>query len=121
VRLNGQDPESCRDSLILWFEPYTMEVILQNLLGNAMKYGDEIDVTVAGGEGAAKVEIRDNGPGFEVEQLKRKLIAYVEGEDPEASHLGLKVSLHLLTKIGGRLSVWSAPGKGACFSVEFPA
>lgn len=121
VRLNGQDLEACQDSLILWFEPYTMEVILQNLLGNAMKYGDEIDVTVTAGEGAARVEIRDNGPGFEAEQLKKKLTTYLERENPEASHLGLKVSLHLLAKIGGRLSMWSAPGKGACFSVEFPA
>ncbi len=121
VRLNGQDPEACQDSLILWFEPYTMEVILQNLLGNAMKYGDEIDVTVTAAEGAARVEIRDNGPGFEAEMLKKKLTTYVEKENPEASHLGLKVSLHLLAKIGGRLSVWSAPGQGACFTLEFPA
>jgi signal transduction histidine kinase len=120
VRVNGQSLEECRDSLILCFEPCTMEVILQNLLGNAMKFGDQVDVTVAKGEGTAKVEIRDNGPGFEVEELKRKLTACLEGEKTEASHLGLKVSLHLLTKVGGRLSAWSAPGRGSCFIVEFP-
>lgn len=120
VRVNGRPLEDCRDFLILRFEPYTMEVILQNIIGNAMKYGDQIDVEVAQGDGTVKVGIKDNGPGFEVEHLRKQLLAYVEGDQPSSTHLGLKVSLHLLTKIGGRLSVWSAPGKGANFIVEFP-
>ena len=40
VEINGQPLEDCRDSLVIPFEPHTMEVILQNVLANAMKYGD---------------------------------------------------------------------------------
>ena len=29
-------------------------------------------------------------------------------------------SIHLLGKIGGRLSAWSSPGEGAMFIIEFP-
>ncbi|MFA5112547.1 MAG: hypothetical protein WC443_14140 [Desulfobaccales bacterium] len=38
----------------------------------------------------------------------------------ESTHLGLKVSLHLLAKCGGRLGAWSSPGFGATFILEFP-
>lgn len=44
VEINDQPWDQFQDSLVFAFEPYTMEVILQNILSNAMKYGDFIRV-----------------------------------------------------------------------------
>lgn len=109
----------CPADLVFPFEPYTMEVVLQNILANAMRYGDVIEIQVSESPNRVRVEIQDNGPGLEVEKLVHSLLTPADRRG-ESTHLGLRVSLHLLSKIGGRLGVWSAPGAGATFILEFP-
>lgn len=120
VTLNGHSlEESCPVGMVFPFEPYTMEVILQNVLTNAMKFGDIMRIRVAEAHDHVRVEIQDNGPGVEVEKLQRHLLTPADRKE-ESTHLGLKVSLHLLVKCGGRLGVVSEPGAGATFILEFP-
>lgn len=97
-----------------------MEVILQNVIGNAMNYGDLVQVLVKPAGKRLKVEVRDNGPGLEVEKLEQHLLTPGDRIKAESTHLGLKVTLHLLEKCGGRLSVASRPGAGARFIIEIP-
>lgn len=120
VEINGDPVEECRDSLILTFDPHIMEVILQNVLTNAMKNGDHIQVRVKEGDAKIWVEVEDNGPGMDVAQLRRQLRAASRRQDAESTHLGLKVSLHLLEKCQGRLMALSQPGAGALFIIEIP-
>jgi len=120
VEINGRSLEECRDSLVFSFEPYTMEVILQNIIGNAMKFGDSIQIRVAETDVKVLIEVQDNGPGTEVEKLKSLLLVPGERREADSTHLGLKVSIHLLEKCGGRLLVWSQPGAGAIFFIEIP-
>ena len=120
ITVNGQPFESCRDSLAFAFEPYSMEVILDNILGNAMKFGDRIDISIQDQGDWVRVAVRDNGPGLMVEELQRYLATPGNRRDAESTHLGLKVTLHLLQKIGGRLAVRSQPGIGATFSIQVP-
>lgn len=118
--INGHPlEERCPTGLIFPFEPYTMEVILQNILANAMKFGDFIQIKVSETHNQVRVEVQDNGPGMEVENLKYSLLTPADRKE-ESTHLGLKVSLHLLAKCGGRLGAWSLPGSGATFILEFP-
>jgi two-component system osmolarity sensor histidine kinase EnvZ len=119
VEVNSLPLEAEQLPLVFSFEPYTMEVILQNLLTNAMKYGDHVRVNVASAGSWVRVEVSDNGPGLEVEKLQQRLLT-PQDKGAESTHLGLEVALHLLTKTGGRLSAWSEPGAGATFIVEFP-
>jgi signal transduction histidine kinase len=120
VEINHQPLEECHDSLVFAFEPYAMEVILQNLLSNSMKYGDHIQVTVSEAGNWVRVEVSDNGPGLEVDKLQSHLMVPADRKGSESSHLGLRVSLHLLFKNRGRLSVRSKPGAGATFILEVP-
>jgi signal transduction histidine kinase len=120
VEINGRSLVECRDRLVFSFEPYTMEVILQNIIGNAMKYGDLVQIGVAESEGEVRIKVRDNGPGTDVQRLKNLLLIPAERREADSTHLGLKVSIHLLEKCGGRLSVWSQPGEGAVFIIEIP-
>ena len=120
VEINGEPLEHCSGSLVFAFEPYAMEVILQNILSNSMKFGNHLQVEVSERDGWVRVGIRDNGPGLEAEKLKDRLLAPADRHTAESTHLGLKVSFHLIHKIGGRLFVRSKPGAGAEFIVELP-
>ncbi|OGP71044.1 MAG: hypothetical protein A2Y80_00015 [Deltaproteobacteria bacterium RBG_13_58_19] len=120
VEINGHPLNECRDTLVFPFEPYTMEVILQNVIGNAMKYADYIQVRVGEGDNRVRVEVQDNGPGLEVDKLVKNILLPVDKRETESTHLGLRVSIHLLEKCGGRLLASSKPGEGAVFTIEVP-
>jgi signal transduction histidine kinase len=120
VEINGQPLEKCRESLVFSFEPYTLEVILQNILANAMRFGDLLRLRVSAGEDMVRLEVQDNGPGVDLEKLKLNLMTPGDRREAESTHLGLRVSLHLLEKCGGRLFAWSPPEGGAAFVVEIP-
>ncbi len=120
VEINGHPLENCQESLTFPFEPHTMEVILQNVLANAMRYGDHINLKVTDGGDRLRLEVGDNGPGMDIQELKRHLVTSWDQREAESTHLGLRVSIHLLAKIGGRLTAWSRPGEGAIFVIEFP-
>jgi signal transduction histidine kinase len=97
-----------------------MEVILQNIIGNAMKYADLIQIKVHEESNKVVIEVQDNGPGLDMEPLMQHLLIPGERREAESSHLGIKVTLHLLERYGGRLLAWSKPGAGAKFIIEFP-
>jgi signal transduction histidine kinase len=120
VEIDGRPMEACQGALIFSFEPYSMEVILQNILSNSMNYGDLIKIKLVELDDWVRVEIKDNGPGLEVEKLKHCLLVPVERKHSESTHIGLNVTLYLLMKCSGRLLVLSKPGAGATFVIEYP-
>jgi len=120
VEIDGKPPEEATGSLVFAFEPYSMEVILQNILSNSMKFGDHIEVRVRERDGWVRIGIKDNGPGLEVQKLKDRLLSPSDRQTAASTHLGLKVSLHLIHKSGGRLLVRSRLGSGAEFIIELP-
>jgi len=121
VEINGCPLEGCCPvGLVFPFEPYSMGVILQNILSNAMKFGDQVQIQVSDLGKWVRVEVQDNGPGLDVEKLKNQLLTPLDRRGGESTHLGLKVSLHLLAKIGGRLSARSAPARGPPLPWSFP-
>jgi signal transduction histidine kinase len=120
VEINGQPLAEPCAPLVFAFEPYTMEVILENILSNAMRVGDFIQLRVTEHNGRARVEILDNGPGFDLEEIKRNLVSSEGHRGAESSHLGLRVTLYLLEKVGGQLFALNKTGAGAAFILEFP-
>lgn len=120
VQIDDCTCEECRCSLVFPFEPYTMEVILQNIIGNAMKYADRIQIKVKERDNTVAVEVEDNGPGLDLEKLRQHLLIPGDRREAGSTHLGIKVTLHLLDKFGGRLLAWSKPGARTKFILEFP-
>jgi len=120
VEINGRPWEECLETLPFKFEPYTTEVVLQNVLSNAMKYGNHIQVRVLDQANLIKIEIEDNGPGIETEKLRHTILTTYTRKGPEDTHLGLSVSLYLLNKCLGQLGVSSEPGRGSTFYILLP-
>jgi len=108
-----------RDELIRVFE---------NLVENALKYGasgKRIDIGLSPGENEALVAVRDYGPGIAPEHLPRLTerfyrVDVAESRAQGGTGLGLALVKHILHRHRGRLSIDSAPGKGATFTVRLP-
>ena len=121
VEINGRPLEEGSGHLAFPFEPYSMEIILQNILSNAMKAGDHVRIDVEQANEWVRVVVRDNGPGLELEKLKNHLLTPWDRQEPGSTHLWLKVSLNLLQRSGGHMAVGSQPGVGTVFSLKFPS
>jgi two-component system phosphate regulon sensor histidine kinase PhoR len=109
--------------------------ILEVLVDNAIKYtaarhadgGGEVElVTGPGEEGAARLEVRDNGPGIAEEHLPRLFERFYRVDKARSRELGgtglgLSIARHLAEGMGASISVESEPGRGTRFIVDVPA
>jgi two-component system phosphate regulon sensor histidine kinase PhoR len=72
------------------------------------------------------VTVADNGPGISPLDQKRIFDKFYRAKDPldrtiEGSGLGLAMVKHIVEGHGGKVTVTSAPGQGATFTVVLPA
>ncbi len=125
-KIPGQPIEvpGSRDELIQVFE---------NLLENACKYGQSgkrVEITVErsvdDGQPGVDVTVRDFGPGIPDEHIPRITERFyrVDVEESRAQKgtgLGLAIVKHILTRHNARLTIRSAAGEGAAFTVHLPA
>jgi len=100
-----------------------LEQVLVNLVTNAVKYGGPgpIEITLSAGDLAARVDVRDHGPGIPLDQQAVIFNRFVRASrDSRGLGLGLYISRQIVEAHGGTISVASPPGAGACFTVEIP-
>ena len=105
--------------------------ILINLVGNAIAYAPAAStVTISAfhtTEGRVALTVADEGPGVNPEQAERifdkfeRLGRDSDGGKDKGSGLGLYISRRLAEAMEGTLTVGSAPGGGALFTLELPA
>jgi CheY-like chemotaxis protein len=102
--------------------------VLFNLVGNAVKFTEAGGVAVfaqSGGPGRIVISVRDTGLG--IAEDKQALI-FEEFAQADVAHarmhggtgLGLAIVRKLAATMGGTVSLASAPGAGATFSIDLP-
>ena len=107
---------------------------LQNLVGNAMKYGAGggwIGVrarAVSGprGDPEVRIDVEDRGAGIAPADLPHIFEPFYRGREAAAaqvhgSGLGLSLARGVVEAHGGRISVESEPGRGSVFTLHLPA
>ncbi|MBB3980892.1 signal transduction histidine kinase [Sphingobium fontiphilum] len=99
--------------------------ILVNLVGNAVRYspdGSQIWLRVDGDEAEARVTVADQGPGIAADMQDRIFDKFerLGRDDAGGSGLGLYISRRLARAMGGDISIESAPGQGARFTLSLP-
>jgi signal transduction histidine kinase len=109
-------------------DPVQMRQLMQNLLGNALKFRrdgvvPEVDVSAHVADGIAELTFRDNGSGFEPQYASRIFRAF-ERLNGASAYPGTGIGLALCRKIverhNGAITADGEVGSGATFTVMLP-
>ncbi len=116
-------------------DPIRLKQVLLNLLGNAVKFTDQGEVTLTvetaapdgdtpkGGDSSdlfIRFLVRDTGIGIAEEKQKKIFLSFTQADNSitrryGGTGLGLSISSELVRMMGGELKVQSSPGKGSLF------
>lgn len=111
-------------------DPLQLHQILQNLIGNALKFtppGGEVSLTAQPAHlpGQFLFLISDTGPGIPADLLHRIFDPHVQGptsqfRNADGSGLGLAIARSLAVSLGGELTLSSPPGQGVTARLQLP-
>jgi signal transduction histidine kinase/CheY-like chemotaxis protein len=107
-------------------DPAYLRRILQNLIGNAIRYTDRGRVLVGARRrgGMVRIEVRDTGPGIpEAEQdniFKEFHRLNARASASEGMGLGLAIVERACALLGHPLGLTSEIGRGTCFMIQVP-
>lgn len=122
-----------RENTDLWLDVSLFLEVFENLLSNALRYAAEkVEITLEwyGSSGDLRLYVRDDGQGFDIEELHTVTGPYSRGErslpdgreyETEKEHfgIGLHICSVLAQKHGGSLNLANSMDGGALASVSF--
>ena len=114
------------ESMVHVTDPEIINVVLRNLVINAVKFtenGKEIKIGSEKNNGRLLLFVKDQGTGISEEQMQNlfSINKSTLGTAQEmGTGLGLSLCYNLVQKIGGSMEVESEPGKGSIFLVSIP-
>ena len=106
-------------------DPHRIEIILTNLIGNAMKFtpkNGRIEVSVFHNAAGTSIEVADTGPGIARNEQQRIFDRFHQTETSERRRqggvgIGLALARELAQLHGGSLTVESQLGEGSTFTL----
>jgi signal transduction histidine kinase len=115
------------DGAVITSDKELVSVILQNLVGNAVKYQQQGEVrikvgTCDDGENICRISVIDNGPGIAPEKLQQLFTSFTRGEThgQPGTGLGLSIARQAADLLKAKLWADSKPGEGSTFHLELP-
>ena len=127
--IEDADAEVTADALpVVMADRGEMVQVLQNLLGNAIKYrgehGPQIRITAEPRGGHWEITVADDGPGIDPRHHDRIFVLLQRlhrHDEVEGTGMGLAICKKIIESHGGRIWVESREGEGARFTFTLPA
>jgi two-component system sensor histidine kinase MtrB len=106
-------------------DPRRLDVILANLIGNALKHGGSpVRVSVRESADEVVIAVRDHGPGIPEDVLPHVFDRFYKASASrprsEGSGLGLSIALENAHIHGGEITAANSPDSGAVFTLRLP-
>ncbi|GAA3222004.1 sensor histidine kinase [Nonomuraea helvata] len=122
-RVRSDVPPALRARL----DPRRVDVIIANLVGNALRHGGPavpVLVQVQAGADQLAITVSDDGPGIPADLLPHVFDRFTKGDAARArtdgSGLGLAIASENARLHGGTLTAANAPGGGAVLTLTLP-
>ncbi|HNW75609.1 MAG TPA: hybrid sensor histidine kinase/response regulator [Bacteroidales bacterium] len=116
------------DNVVIKADPNEMEIIMNNLISNSIKYNKEggsvtCDVTDEGDQ--IGISVSDTGIGMTEQEMGRLFQDFVRIKNEKTrnitgSGLGLSIVKKLVDSYNGKIGVSSMPDQGSTFKVSLP-
>jgi len=118
--------EAPEDPAPVLADPERIEIVLANLLANAVRHtppAGRIVATVKGAGACVRFEVKDTGGGIPAPYVERIFERFfqVPGARRGGLGLGLYISREIVQAHGGAMGVESDPGRGSTFWFTLPA
>ncbi|MFC4906758.1 sensor histidine kinase [Actinomadura gamaensis] len=112
--------------LVVRLDPRRLDVIVANLVGNALRHGrPPVRVSFRPERGGVELTVADAGPGIPDDVLPLVFHRFVKAEEArtrsDGSGLGLSIARENALLHGGTLEAGNAPGGGAVFTLWLPS
>ncbi len=109
----------------VWGDPHRLQQVLENLIGNAIKFtapGGYIAVGASPADGEVRFWVSDTGCGIPPEALAHVFERFWQARrgDRKGAGLGLPITRGIVEAHGGRIWVESTPGHGSTFFFTIP-
>ena len=113
------------ESMLCRSDAFRIKQIVNNLVGNAIKYTDkgEVRVGVSIANRQLSISVKDTGCGMKPDELQTVFNAFTRlpgAQGKEGVGLGLTITREIVTLLGGEINVQSTKGKGSTFTVSLP-
>lgn len=113
------------DNMVCRSDAFRIKQIVNNLVGNAIKYTDEGKVTVSTAymSGRLTIGVADTGCGMTPEEQQRVFNAFTRlpgAQRREGVGLGLSIAREIVERLGGSINLVSRKGEGSKFTVVIP-
>ncbi len=110
-------------------DPTLLRIVLQNLVGNAIKYAkngtkNTVTIDLTSGRGGVTISVSDSGLGIPRNQQQRIFQKFFRASnvrkiDTDGNGLGLYISKTIVDRLGGRIEFTSKENEGTVFTVTF--
>lgn len=128
----AEDAKECGDVVTvsgnagpIKLQPLAIRRCLNNLIENAVRYGETADIHIGETESAVVISIHDSGPGIPEDKLEAVLDPFFRLEVSRNRHtggvgLGLSIANDIARKHGGSLVLRNAPKGGLIATLSLP-
>lgn len=127
TKANDELAVEAPDQLPIYADRDRFTQVMVNLVQNAIQFTHDGKIIISGKriEHGTQLSVKDNGIGMSKNQTKYIFERFFKADPSRArmgtgeSGLGLAIVSSLIKQHGGKVEVFSAPGKGSTFTVTF--